>query len=63
MAAAGDKVAINYKYCCNVLDMTKETFAEAIQQKRYRQNECFVNALYDFYGDKLLDPKRALGTG
>jgi hypothetical protein len=59
MAAAGDKVTITYRYCSNVLDLTKDTFAEAVRNERYLKNECFINSLYDFYGDKLLDPKRA----
>ena len=59
MMAAGDKVTINYRYCCNTLDLTKDTFAEAIRHERYVTNECWINALYDFYGDKLLDPNRS----
>ena len=53
------KVTITYRYCSNVLDLTKDTFAEAVRNERYLKNECFINSLYDFYGDKLLDPKRA----
>ncbi len=59
MATAGDKVTITYRYCSNVLDLTKDTFAEAIKNERYVKNECFINSLYDFYGDRLLDPRRA----
>jgi hypothetical protein len=54
-----DKVTITYRYCSNVLDLTKDTFAEAIKNERYVKNECFINSLYDFYGDRLLDPRRA----
>jgi hypothetical protein len=54
-----DKLAIEYRYCSNTLDLTKNTFMEAIQKNHYRKNECWINALYDHYSDNLLrDTKR-----
>ena len=51
--AAGDKVAINYKYRTNPIDLSKDTFKEAIQLDKYISHECWINALYDFYSDTL----------
>ena len=56
--AAGEKITISYRYCSNYLDLSKDTFAEAIKKGRYERSECWVNSLYDFYGDRLLDPNR-----
>ena len=58
MAAAGDKMTINYRYCCNQLDLAKDTFAEAMQNNLYKSNECWINTIYDFYGETLLDPNK-----
>ena len=58
MTAAGEHVTINYRYCSNTMDMSKDTFAEAIKNKRYVTHECWINALYDCYGKKLLDPSK-----
>jgi hypothetical protein len=43
------------------LRIAKDTFAEAVRNERYLKNECFINSLYDFYGDKLLDPRQGSG--
>ena len=48
------KVGITYKYRTNQLDITKDTFKEAIANNRYIKNECWINALYEIYGDSLL---------
>ena len=56
--AAGQKLTIDYKYTCNALDLTKDTFEEAIKLEHYREDECWVNALYDFYEDNLLSPDK-----
>jgi hypothetical protein len=48
------KVGITYKYRTNQLDITKDTFKEAIANKKYIKNECWINALYEIYGDSLL---------
>ena len=36
--------------------MTADTFAEAIKNKKYKKDECWINALFDVYGETLLDP-------
>ena len=59
MMAADEKLTVTYRYCSNVLDMSKHTFAEAIQKNHYRKHECFLNAIYDFYKDTLLSPHRS----
>ena len=38
---------MDYKYCCNTLDLSKDTFAEAIKKGNYNDNECWLNTLYD----------------
>ena len=51
--AADEKVAINYKYRTNPIDLSKDTFKEAIRIDKYNSHECWINALFDFYGDTL----------
>jgi hypothetical protein len=34
------------------------TFKEAIKRQPLQRNECWINSLYDFYGDKLLNPEK-----
>jgi hypothetical protein len=48
------KVAITYKYKTNKIDMTKDTFKEAISKHNYIKDECWINALYEVYGETLL---------
>ena len=62
--ASEQKMTIEYRYCSNSLDLSKNTFEEALQLKFYTKNECWINSLYDFYHDKLLslDKKRNLIT-
>jgi len=54
------KISRRFSYLTTELDLSKDTFKEAIQYKQYIQNECWINTLYDFYGDNLLsqDKKR-----
>ena len=52
--AAGAKLTVDYKYCSNILDLSKDTFAEAIKKGNYNDNECWLNTLYDYYHDNLL---------
>ena len=62
--AGGDKVTIDYKYCANFLDLSKDTFEEAIKKGNYTDSECWLNTLHDYYHDNLLsvDKKRCLIT-
>jgi len=57
---AGDKVAIEYKYCSTQLDLTKQTFREALRKSNYNEHECFLNAIVEQYSCEkgLLDPKK-----
>ena len=47
------KISRRFSYLTTELDLSKDTFKEAIQYKQYIQNECWINTLYDFYGDNL----------
>ena len=47
-------VSINYKYIHTNVEISKDTFAEAIKQEHYIENECWINSIYDFYKDSLL---------
>ena len=38
--------------------MNVSTFKEAIENKNYTKNECWINTIYDFYKDTLLSDKR-----
>ena len=52
------KVGAYYMYSCTPMDLTKNTFKEAIQNMNYTKDECFINTLYDFYRDNLLNPDK-----
>ena len=47
-------VSINYRYIHTNVELSKDTFAEAIKQEHYIENECWINSIYDFYKDSLL---------
>ena len=55
---SGEKLMIQYRYCSNELDLTKDTFREAMTQERYIQYECFLNAIYDTFNHKLFNPNK-----
>ena len=38
--AAGEKVAIQFKYCSHQLDLSKRTFREALRKGNHRVSEC-----------------------
>ena len=42
------KISRRFSYLTTELDLSKDTFEEAIQYKQYIQNECWINTLYDF---------------
>ena len=52
------KQSINYKYIHTELDLTKDTFQEAIKNNNYVKDECWINTLYDIYKDTLLSPNK-----
>jgi len=52
------KLNVNYFYINTVLDLSQNTFKESITKKHYTENECWINTLYDFYGDNLLSQEK-----
>ena len=52
--ASGDKVAIQFKYCSNQLDLSKRTFRDALHKSRHHVSECWINTLYDNSEQTLL---------
>ena len=54
MRAAGDKFAIQFRYSSTELDLNKSTFRAALHKSSHRQNECWINALFEHYGETLL---------
>ena len=58
--AAGDKFAIEYRYCSTQLDLTKQTVREALRKSNYNEHECFLNAIVELYSCEkgLLDPEK-----
>ena len=53
------KVGAYYLYSCTPMDLTKNTFKEAIQNMSYAPDECFINTLYDFYRDNILSTDKS----
>jgi len=57
-----EKTFINFSYRIEQLNMTAKNLKEAIDNgdyKKYRKdNECWINALYEKYGDNLLNPNK-----
>ena len=51
---SGNQVAAYYRYSTMELDLTVDTFKEAIAKTHYVKDECFLNSIYDFYKDNLL---------
>ena len=51
---SGNQVAAYYRYSTTELDLTVDTFKEAIAKTHYVKDECFLNSIYDFYKDNLL---------
>ena len=56
--AAGDKVAIAFKYCSYQIDTTKKSFKDALRKGEHRASECWINTIYDNFQDKLLRPDK-----
>ena len=53
-----ENVSIFHRYIETEVDVEKLTLKEAIQKEHYRENECWINSLMDFYGDTLMRHKR-----
>ena len=53
-----EKVAAYYRYTTTDLDLDADTFKEAISKGKYKKDECFINSIYDFYGDNLMRPDK-----
>ena len=51
-------VSCNFKYIHTHIDLNSKTFMESIQNKKYKQNECWINSITDFYGDTLMNTDR-----
>jgi len=49
---------INYKYIETNVDMSFNTLKEAIDNKNYIKDECWLNSIYDFYKDTLLKERK-----
>ena len=56
--AAGDNVAIAFKYCSYQIDTTKKSFKDALRRGEHRASECWINTIYDNFQDKLLRPDK-----
>jgi hypothetical protein len=52
------KVGAYYLYNYVAMDLSKDTFKEAIKNHNYTKDECFLNTIYDFYRDNLLSPDK-----
>ena len=52
------KIDMCYYYINTELDLSQKTFQASIERKHYVKNECWINTLYDFYGDNLLSQER-----
>ena len=50
----GEVSMLNHRYVTNRLDISRCTFKEAMTRENYIKNECWINAIYEFYGDNLL---------
>ena len=55
---ASRNVSIYHTYIETEVDTTYLNLKEAIQKKHYRENECWINALYDHYSQTLMKHKR-----
>ena len=51
-------ISCNFRYMHTPIDLNTQTFFEAIRNKRYKQNECWINSITDFYGDTLMNTYR-----
>ncbi len=52
--------SMNSIYISTELDMTFDNFKEALDNKNYIENECWINTIMDYYGNTILSPDKAL---
>ena len=54
--------ATNISCSCNYIEtninLTKKTFMEAMKKEHYRDQECWINTITDFYGDTIMNNKK-----
>ena len=50
-------ISCNFKYIETKINLEEKTFFEAIKNKTYKDNECWINSITDFYGDTLMNNK------
>ena len=53
-----EKVSIYHKYIETPVNLEYETLREAIENKNYVENECWLNAITEHYKESLLSKKR-----
>ena len=49
-----EKLAAYYRYTTTEMDLDATTLKDAISKGNYQKYECFINHIYDFYGDNLM---------
>ena len=54
----GNQIAAYYRYSTTELDLSVDTFKEAIAKTHYVKDECFLDSIYDFYKDNLLSSNK-----
>ena len=51
---------MQYKYCLTIVDEKQKTFRGALRRSlKHKENECWLNTLYDYYGKTLLSKSKA----
>ena len=53
-----DKISIYHRYIETAVNLEYDNLREAIENKNYVKNECWINAITDNYKDTLLAKKR-----
>ena len=52
-------MSMYHKYIDTVLNLEADTLKEALDNKTYVKNECWINTLYDYYKDDLLNLEKS----
>ena len=52
------QISINCKYIHTTLDLGFSNFKQAMIKDTYKDTECWINTITDFYGDTLMDEKK-----
>ncbi len=48
------------RFISTTLDVNSDTLRDAIENKTYIPNECWINTIMDFYSDTILSPNKAV---